>query len=251
MRSDTPNQRLRQAIADAGHSIESFAHLVGFTPKQVGRWVRLGVIPRRVGAAQAVANALGVDEASIWPHVTHAPHASSEVVAVWSRRADVPLQLWRDLIRSAIESLDVLVFAALWLPESHPDLAAMLQDRARAGLCIRLLAGDPDSDRVAQRGMDEGIGPDAIGAKIRNALTFYSALAEAGVVEVRLHDTTLYASLYRADSDMVVNPHIWGLPAAHAPAMQLRRDGDDGVFSSYQRSFERIWEQAKPWWGAA
>jgi hypothetical protein len=76
-----------------------------------------------------------------------------------------------------------------------------LADRARADIRVRILLGKPDSPHVAERRIDEGI-KDAITAKIQNALTLYRALIEIEVTEVRLHSTTLYASIYRADDDL-------------------------------------------------
>jgi hypothetical protein len=49
---------------------------------------------------------------------------------------------------------------------------------------------------VGQRGEEEGIGAVAIGAKIRNVLALFRPLVQAQVVEVRLHSTVLYNSIY-------------------------------------------------------
>jgi hypothetical protein len=81
--------------------------------------------------------------------------------------------------------------------------------------------GDPDSPRVIQRGKDqrgkdEGIG-DAMPAKIHNALTLYRSVLAAEDVEIRLHLSVLYNSIYRADGQLFVNQHAYGIPAAHAP----------------------------------
>ena len=51
---------------------------------------------------------------------------------------------------------------------------------------VRLLLGDPASPVVAQRGEEEGIGPEAIGAKIRNVLALFRPVLQAGA-EIRLH----------------------------------------------------------------
>jgi hypothetical protein len=41
-------------------------------------------------------------------------------------------------------------------------------------------------------------------------------------VELRLHTTTLYNSIYRFDGDMLVNAHAYGSPAAQSPVLHLR-----------------------------
>lgn len=66
------NERLRQAINEAGHSQESFAHKIGVHPKQVGRWVSEGVVPflrnQRAAAAElAAATGRDIDNRHLWP----------------------------------------------------------------------------------------------------------------------------------------------------------------------------------------
>jgi hypothetical protein len=139
------------------------------------------------------------------------------------------------------------VYAALFLAE---DATArnVLAERARAGVRVRLLVGDPDSPAVARRGEEEGIGAVAIGAKIRNVLALFRPLLEAGA-EIRLHGTVLYNSMYRADDDLLVNTHILGYVAACAPVLHLRRISGGNMVATYLDSFERIWDGAEPWTG--
>lgn len=48
---------------------------------------------------------------------------------------------------------------------------------------------------------------------------------------------------------MIVNPHVYGIPAPHAPALHLRRLSAGSLFETYARSFDRVWETAKlPKW---
>jgi hypothetical protein len=63
-------------------------------------------------------------------------------------------------------------------------------------------------------------------------------------VEIRTHGTTLYNSLYRADEQMLVNAHVWGMNAYGAPVWHLRRVSDGGMFDTYSRSFEAAWATA-------
>jgi hypothetical protein len=48
-------------------------------------------------------------------------------------------------------------------------------------------------------------------------LTYYRPLVDVDGVEVRLHATTLYASLFRYDDEILVNPHAFGEPASANP----------------------------------
>jgi hypothetical protein len=124
----------------------------------------------------------------------------------------------------------------------------ILADRARAGVRVRILLGDPNSPVIAARGIDEGIG-DAMPAKVRNALVRYRPLLGTDGVEVRLHATVLYNSLYRADDELLVNLHVLGVPAAYAPVLHLRGPADSDLIGTYLDCFERVWSSAASYCG--
>jgi hypothetical protein len=113
---------------------------------------------------------------------------------------------------------------------------------------VRLCFGEPSSESVAARDREEGIG-GTLAAKIRSALTYYREIATSGQIEIRLHSCTLYASLFRYDDDIIVNPHVWGEPASANPALHLRRLDGGQVAAAYMAAFDRVWDTAKPWQG--
>lgn len=108
---------------------------------------------------------------------------------------------------------------------------------------VRLVLGDPDSPSVSLRGEEEGIG-DAMAAKIRNALVLYQPLVKSGNVEIRLHHTVLYNSIYRSDGQLFVNQHAYGIPAAHAPVFCFRTSESGDTLAAYLDSVERVWAEA-------
>jgi hypothetical protein len=65
-------------------------------------------------------------------------------------------------------------------------------------------------------------------------------------VQFRLHSTVLYNSIYRADDELLVNPHVYGAAASQAPVMHLRRVAGGGMVRTYLDSFERVWSRARP-----
>jgi hypothetical protein len=121
----------------------------------------------------------------------------------------------------------------------------ILAAEGRAGVTVRIALGDPDSPQVIQRGKDEGIG-DAMPAKIRNALTLYRPLLAVENIEIRLHHTVLYNSICRADGQLFVNQHAYGIPATHAPVFCFRESESGDMVAAYLASFERVWATAKP-----
>jgi len=98
------------------------------------------------------------------------------------------------------------------------------------------------------RDREEGIS-GTLAAKIRSALTYYRPLAGVDGCAVRLHSTTLYASLFRYDDEIIVNPHVYGEPASANPALHLRRLDGGTLAAHYLAAFDRVWATAIPWSG--
>lgn len=244
------NDRLRDAMSAAGFSPHDLAARLGVDPKTVERWITQGRTPYP-RYRREIAALVRESEAYLWPTALSPARrteaAESEIVHVYPHRAAIAGDVWARFFGSATERIDVLVYAALFLPEQQPKLMKQLCRRAEAGTQIRFLLGDPDCEAVARRGEEEGIGA-AISAKIRNVLSFFNAHADHDCVDLRLHRTTLYTSIYRFDRDMLVNHHVLGLPAAHAPVMHLRQLESGDLFTTYTDTFERVWSEAVPAW---
>ncbi len=245
------NERLRDAVLSAGYSAVSIGEQIGVDPKTVERWITQGRTPYARHRLR-VAELLGQRETYLWPEAVSQDRADrasrSELVELFPRRALIEAGEYERLFSEATAFIDVLVYAALFLPEQNPHLIDLLRDKAASGTRVRILLGDPASQAVYVRGIEEGI-DDAVSTKVRNAITLLRRpLSKARGVTVRLHGTTLYTSIYRGDDDMIANPHVYGLPAAQAPAMKLRRLSAGGLFDTYAAMYDRVWENAKPAW---
>jgi len=173
-----------------------------------------------------------------------------ELVTLYPHRADVPADVWRSLLETAHEQIGVLVYAAVFLPEQHVDLVDILRAKAANGYAIRIALGDPRSAKLLERGSEENFGIGIV-SRAEVALKHYEQLRDCPGVEVRVHGTTLYNSIYRFDDVMLVNTHVWGLSAFAAPVLHLRRLVDGGLFDTYAQSFESVWATAKPAYGAS
>jgi hypothetical protein len=125
----------------------------------------------------------------------------------------------------------------------------MLTEAAQRGVTIRLCFGDPASQAVEIRDREEGLG-GTLAPKIRSSLTYYRTLADLDGCEVRLHATTLYASLFRYDDEILVNPHAYGEPSSANATFHFRRLDGATVAHHYMASFDRVWAEAVPWSGA-
>jgi hypothetical protein len=232
----TIGEPLRRALIGARLRDIDVAKTLGVDPKTVQRWLG-GRVPH-ARHRWGVADMLKVHEYDLWPHLADLPSVDAEVYATYLHRASVPRQVWHDTFATAEHEIGVLVYSGLFLAEDA-EFLRVLATKARSGVLVRIIVGDPDSPHVEQRGHDEGI-HDAMAAKIRNAILLYRPLVSAGA-ELRLHSTVLYNSLYIGDDQMLINQHIHGIAASYAPVLHLRRQTDDGIFSTYTESFERVW----------
>jgi transcriptional regulator with XRE-family HTH domain len=241
-----PNERLRATLLERGLTPATLGDELGVDPKTVERWIS-GRTPYRKYRF-AVAARLGVDERYLWPGALSkeqvAAASDSEVLGIYPHRSDVPREAWERLFKAAERDIGVLVYSGLFLAED-PVLQKVLTERARAGVRVRILLGDPDSPQVAERGADEGV-DGMMAAKIHNVLVLYRALRKVESTEFRFHRTILYNSIYRGDDHLLVNTHIYGVPAAGAPVWHLRKVAGGEIASTYLESFERVWDSAVP-----
>lgn len=199
----------------------------------------------------AIAALVREGESYLWPDAfsreRSAAVAQSELVTIYPRRSAVPGELWRRLIDQASMHIGILAYGGLFLHELIPNFSRVLIEKAEAGAKVEVLLGDPDCPQVAERGADEGIG-DSMASKIRNTLTFYEPMRKYDTVGVMFHNTVLYNSIYRFDDEMLVNAHVFGHPAAHAPIMHLRRLAGGDLFDTYAASYERVRARSSDAW---
>ena len=242
-----PNDRLRTALLERGITPVDLATALEVDPKSVERWIS-GRTPYR-RHRYAVAAQLGVDEAYLWPDALSrdqvANASESEIINIYPHRWTVPSDMWRNFFDGAETDIGILVYSGLFIAEDA-GIHRVFRRKVDAGVTIRILLGDPDSDEVLQRGTDEGIG-DSMGARIRNVMVLYDKLRDVEGIDFRLHRTVLYNSIYRVDDQALVNTHIYDFPASQAPVLHLRRVAGGDMVTTYLDSFDRVWDSATPW----
>jgi hypothetical protein len=245
------NDRLREAMDQAGVSADRLAEAVEVDPKSVWRWTNKGVIPRRIGLKARVAGVLSVNETDIWPPPPRSTRmgedreVTEEVVTVWAHRADVPKASWWAILDSAETHIDLLGYAMQFLPEDHSRLDRLLVDNAADGCRIRIALANPESPYVAERDEEEGLGgtfPD----RIRTTVDHFEPLFGVEGIDLRFHQTRMYNSVFRGDDQMFVTPHLYGLKGYRAPLLHIHRSTDDGMFDGFMAHFERIWTVSQP-----
>lgn len=208
------NEVLKRALTEAGITEQDVAARLGVDSKTVRGWLEGGRPQAR--QRSELAEFLGVDPASIWPLV--------QVEGSYAHRWSVPREVWRWLFEQAEKGIDILASSGLFLAEDD-DIRRVLAEKARGGVSVRILLGGPDESKVA---------------KMRNAVALFQEVR----AEIRLHETTLFASLYRGDADLLVNLHAYGIPASRTPVLHMRHDEEGDVAGTYLESFERIWSDS-------
>lgn len=249
--AEMPNERLSDAFLRNGLTPVQVAQALRVDRKTVERWVATGRTPYKK-YRHAIAAMVRETENYLWPEAVAPERAAeigeSEVLRIYPHRHNVPRDVWTRLLDNATRDIEVLVYSGLFLTDDQ-SLLKQLRAKAENGASVRLLFADPASAEVARRSESEGIGKAAIGAKARNSLAFFRPLDDVPGIEIRCHATTLYNSTYRFDDEMLVNTHVYGFMAGHAPVLHLRQLSAGNMFQTYTESFETVWNQAKkPKW---
>jgi hypothetical protein len=237
------NEVLRRAMFDADLTELDLSVKLSVDPKTVRNWMR-GQIPHPQRRT-ALTRLLCIDEETIWPElraVIATKSRPAEIAGIYPQRTAITQKGWLSFFEAAKYEIGILAYSALFLAEDA-RIVRLVSDKSNDGVRIRIALGRPDGQNVTQRGIEEEIG-EAMGAKIRNSLALLGPLLRHEAVELRFHDTVLYNSMYRADDQLLVNQHAYGIPAARSPVYHYRQSDDSEMFDSYQTSFEAIWSQA-------
>lgn len=231
---------LRRAMYDANLTDVDVSVKLVVDPKTVRNWMR-GQMPHR-RTREALTRLLGVEEEVIWPeHPSMGENSRpAEIAGVYPRRTSISSQNWLSFFESAKAEIGILAYSALFLAEDA-RVIRLLREKS-VSVRIRIALGAPDGTNVVERGIEEEIG-EAMAAKIRNSLALLEPLLSRDGVELRLHDTVLYNSMYRSDDQLLVNQHSYGIPAAQSPVYHYRHSDDSEMFDSYVTSFEAVWSR--------
>ncbi|MEP7023944.1 MAG: XRE family transcriptional regulator [Actinomycetota bacterium] len=241
------NERLRAALARDRWAVAGFADALSVDHKTVERWITKERTPHRKTAI-AAAQLLKEDPSYLWPEfgvrvVTDETHG--EIVTVYTERSAVPHSLYLSLLQAATEHVDILVYAGLHLPEANPTWAKEIQRKCEEGVSARIAFGDPDSVQVRTRGDEEGVGT-GLAARINYAFAWHRPIIGSPNLQIAFHSTVLYNSILRFDDQMLVNPHIYSIPAFRAPVLHIRRIQGGPLFDTYMECFDHIWAESRP-----
>jgi transcriptional regulator with XRE-family HTH domain len=233
------NETLCRALLRARLTEEDLAAQLRVDPKTVRRWLEGRVpYPRHRWALAAL---LGADEADLWPQLR--ARWPGEIRAIYPRLDGVSREAWLSLFGSARHEIAVLAIDGL-PPASDSEVMALVAARARLGAKVRVcLVG---LDASAGGGPGAGQRGGVMADQVTGAPPLELPLAGGDKVLIRLHQGALYQSIYRADDQLLVAQHAYGVPVGRATVLHLARAEDSDLAGAYLESFERVWAQARP-----
>ncbi len=232
------NDRLAFCLQAQSLTVEAMAEAVSVASKTVSRWLADDDVVPHPDTRARVARVLGVPPEKVWRvRADHAP--VTELTTLYPARALVPPSVVGSLMAGAHDRIDILAFSVLYLWETVDGLLPTLIERAGNGVAVRILLADPNGDAVAVRGVEQGLG-ELARARVQIAWSLLRPLAHVRGIEMGMHDSALHATLLRADDDLLVNQHVFGLPAADSPVMHLRRQEGGRLVDAYLTSLERV-----------
>lgn len=241
------NERLAATVTRSGVTLEQVARNVDVDPKTVQRWLA-GRTPH-ARHRYAMAELLGESEEFLWPGAHRRPAdalgATAEVVSAYPHRADLNTDRWWDLFRAAGAQIDLLGYTLYFLPHQHPQLVELLAEKCEQGCRVRVALADPQSEHVRRRDEEEHEAITLV-PRIQSTLEAFDPLLDCRNADLRFQDAPLYNSIFRFDDQMLVTPHLYGMPGRSAPLLHLRRLGPSGVFSRFSAHFEGIWSDSRP-----
>src|SRR5262245_31966969 len=133
------NERLRIAMANAQVNMDQIAEATRVDPKTVQRWLAERVPDPR--HRWKVSELVSREEGYLWPtaraDVAPGAPATSEVVAAYAHRADIPSSSWNELLARACRQIDIIGYSFLFLPEQTVNLAKVLTDKCSNGCKVR------------------------------------------------------------------------------------------------------------------
>ncbi|MER6814511.1 DUF5919 domain-containing protein [Spirillospora sp. NPDC000708] len=215
--------------------------------KTVARWVADEARVPHPRHRWAVVEALGVDEAVLWPDTVRKnikTGADREIVAVYPYRSACPKSVWRELITKAKSELTFAGYTNYFLWLELPNLRTVLRKKAEEGCAVRFLVGDPDSEVTRRREELEAV-PLTVSTRIRITLDELAKLKDVSGIETRHGDEHIAMSIFVFDDQMLVTPHLARLVGHDSPMLHLRRQQADGLYDRFANHVSQLWELAR------
>ncbi|HUT98385.1 MAG TPA: hypothetical protein VM054_04835 [bacterium] len=169
------------------------------------------------------------------------------LIAIWNERDnDESNLLWKTMFKNANSQIDLMAYAMHHL-SFQPWFIEILNEKIAKMVQIRILLGNPiviedEFDFIKSRNNEEG----KVGSIKERIVTMLEQLEPLYVPRnnkfyVKLHNTTLYNSIYRFDDNMLITPHLYGMVGSSAPLLHIIKNNENSLFEKYTKCFEAVW----------
>ncbi len=172
-----------------------------------------------------------------------------EIIDVYPNRSQVPRELWERLFTSARSEITLGGYTNYFFWTEIAGFSRLLTEKAREGVHVRILVGDPDNEITRRR---EDIERAALSVTTRIKITL-DEVAKIGTVpnlDVRMSDVNAEAhvsrSVFRFDNELLVSEHIAEKLGHGSLTFHIRRMQDGGVFDQYLTHLEHLWAGGRP-----
>lgn len=167
------------------------------------------------------------------------------IINSWNNRSDCPVKEWINRIEMSDGTIRILCYAMSFLVDDG-DFDEVMLKKASEGKKIQILLGKPTGECIKARTIEERIEGN-IADRIERAAAriddINKRLSEEKKIEVKYHDTPLYASIYIMGSKAIITPQLYATRGALAPILEIQKtDNKQCMYIKYLEMFNEVWK---------
>ncbi|HUC24140.1 MAG TPA: helix-turn-helix domain-containing protein [Streptosporangiaceae bacterium] len=172
-----------------------------------------------------------------------------EIISVYPNRSQVPRDLWERLFTSARGEITLGGYTNYFFWTEIAGFSRLLQEKAREGVQVRILVGDPEGEVTRRREAIENAAL-SLTTRIKITLDEVAKIGSTPNLEVRVSDVNAEAhvsrSVFRFDNEALVSEHIAEKLGHGSLTFHLRRLQEGGAFDQYVEHVEHLWSGGHP-----
>ena len=167
--------------------------------------------------------------------------SSTGLKAIWNTRSELATDEWIQILQSSKGDIKILSYAMAFFPE-HASFEKIMNTKIAEGASVQILLGKPFGNNIEARTLEE----KSEGKISERILTTVERMKNINDIEIKFHDTPLYASIFIFGDTMLVTPQLYGTRGAKAPLMKIQNiHNEDSLFSSYLNYFNSVWSTSE------